>query len=377
MKATWFDHLRGVAQGRIADGAAPDGARTFVLGGAGIPEAAMLSPGDFTEVKQLVDLTGWDLIGATMDTVGKVAAQYQPGIGWPADPADLWHFDFNLYGTGGRNLVDGAFDLVGQGDIEPGVEAYSPQQTVCRVIPVGSTTASMQGVNTPAYAPGVLARYTYQVWLNFNCDAHPTSWGVSPMLFECLDAPNDGVRIYLSGAAGPGAHAWSFYVFHMRGGASAGRAFPGYVFDTPSPGWHLYSIVYNIGAAPGTQLLLYVDDDPVPVPASSDPGLSPGAAAAGTPIQFASPNLWGGIDESRMVSRAMTPSEIALSYQQSTVLSPPVGMAWAMQLLVDDQVFAERIVRPGEARRWTDFKAPVRRLIGEHQVAFRLELQEA
>ena len=112
----------------------------------------------------------------------------------------------------------------------------APDATACRVVPVGSTTAKLLGANTPPFFSASLTTYTLQLWLNFDAVAQATSWGVDPLIFKCDDG-TDGIQVYLAGLTGPGAHSWTFYVFHRNGGSSSGVAIPGYVFDTPNPGW--------------------------------------------------------------------------------------------------------------------------------------------
>lgn len=376
---TWLDRLRGEGQGRTkpASFVAPDGEHVFVLGADAQIEPAVLGPGDFTEIKQSVDLTGWDLVAATMDTVGVAMGQTQLEPGFPDDPDTLWWFNYDIPTHHARNLVDGAFELDDQGDMEFGAETYSPAATSCRRIPVGSTTAFLLGENTPQFFPGAtLPQYTIQKWMSFDSDSIPSSWGVSPWLFYCRDGLAGGIIFNLSGAAGPGAHSWRFGVTHYNGGAAVGTGFLVPTIDTPSFGWHLVTMTFDVSLPLADRLKLYLDDDPTANLAFAGMTIAPAAPAAGTPIRVADPQMWGENDEERMLSRALTPAEIAASYLATTTMPAPVDYEWVMQILVNSEVYAERVIRSDEERRWSDFKAPVRHLSGVCEVGFRLELRE-
>jgi len=376
---TWLDRLRGEGQGRTRPTSfvAPDGDCVFVLGADAQIEPAVLSPDDFTEIKQLVDLTGWDLVAATIDTLGVVMGQSQQSSGFSDDPDLLWWFNYDIAMHHAKNFVAGAFDLDDQGDMEFGTETYSPSGTSCRKIPVGSTTAFLLGENTPQFVPGAtLPKYTIQAWMFFDTDSITSSWGCSPSLFYCQDGGPGGLILKLSGAAGPGAHSWNFSITHYNGGTVVSTIFLTPVIDTPSWGWHLVTLTFNDGLPLGDQLKLYIDDDPTPILAFIGIGITPAAPAAGTPIFVAAPNFWGMVDEMRMLARDLTPTEIAASFVETTILPTPVDYEWVMQILVNSEVYAERVIRPGEERRWSDFKAPVRHLSGVCEVGFRLKLNE-
>ncbi len=372
---TWLDRLRAEGQGRTTSQSftAPDGSHVFILGAEGQPEPAILSGGDFTEVKQLVDLTEWDLVAATMHTVGAVMGQAQPAPGFPDDYPPLWHFNYNLGTPTARNLVTGGFDVDNQGNMAVGDETYSPALTRCRQVPIAGTGFCL-GQNLPQwFAPSPLDTYTFQKWLNFDSDAHPSSWGINPLLFHCVDAVPNGIEFGLAGTFGPG-HQWTFTTGHHFGGSTV-NVFPAYVIDV-SPGWHLYTIVWDRWVAPWDRLLLYVDDNPFPVLPFNIMGNSPLAPAPATPIQIADPLLWGQFDEERMLNVALTVPEIATSYAACTSWPTPIDYEWLMQIIINNEIYGERVVRPDEERDWTDFKAPVRHLVGENEVAFRLTLQE-
>jgi len=376
---TWLDRLRGSGQGRSVPESftPPDGEYVFILGAEGQPEPAVLSDGDFTEVKQVVDLTDWDLVVATMDTVGQVMSQAQPPSGFPSDYSPLWHFNYNIGLPTARNLVTGGFTVDDQGDIEVDNENYSPLLTRCRRIPVGSTSAKLLGQNTPQWFSGSpLDNYTFQMWVNFDAVAHAGSSGISPILFKCADATPNGVNFGLSGTFGPSAHQWVVSVVHHAAGTTS-TTFPGFVWDTPNPGWKLVTVTWDLSiVTPGDRLKLYIDDNPTPYLGAAPLAGSPNAAAVATPLEIADPDLWGLIDEMRMLDVTLSPTEIAASYDACTVFSTPIDFEWLMQIIINGEIYGERVVRPDESRRWTDFKAPVRHLNGDCEVAFRLALQE-
>ncbi|MEN6368301.1 MAG: LamG-like jellyroll fold domain-containing protein [Thermotogota bacterium] len=375
---TWLDRLRGAGQGRTNPKSfvSPDGEHVFVLGADAQHEPAILSSGDFSEIRQLVDLTNWDLVAATMDTLGVAMGTSQAAAGFPVDADTLWWFNYDVPTPVAQNLVPGGFSLENQGEMGYDTETYSPDATYCRKIPNGTDpTTRLHGVNTPQFFPGpALDQYTFQVWMNFDADAVLTSWGWNPYIFDCRDANPNGFLVGLSGLTGPGAHSWIFHVGHFFGGAEVDG------FLTPvvtTSGWHLVTVTYDSSLAPALALLLYLDDDPTPHNTLGGIFNQPSAPLAGTDIWVADYKLWGWIDEMRMLSRALTPAEIAASYVATTTPAAPVDYEWVMQIIINDEVYAERVIHSGERRRWNDFKAPVRHLTGVCEVCFRLELRQA
>jgi len=377
MTGTWFDRLRGEGQGRSQpiSFSAPDGEHVFILGADSVGERAILRAGDYTEVQQIVDLTGYDLLTATMETIGKVMGQAQPLPGFPDGQNALWHFNFNTGAPRALNLVDGGFDLNNAGDMEAAVETYSPVLSRCRQVPVNSVTAKLIGENTPQWmSPSPLTTYTFQMWMNFDAVAHPGSSGISPSIFGCLDAGLNGLQIYLAGLFGPGAHEWRFGVGHHNGGLNY-TEFPTPVLDAPNPGWQLISIVWDSALPPADRLRLYVNTTGPYTPSLVLP-TSPAAPSPGTDIVVADPNLWGQFDEMWLLSDALSASAIADVYNAATVMPSPVDFEWKMQIRINGEVYAERIIEPSERRTWTDFKAPCRHLNGDSEVVFRLSLKE-
>lgn len=54
----------------------------------------------------------------------------------------------------------------------------------------------------------------------------------------------------------------------------------------------------------------------------------------------------------------------------------PAGVAWVASILVDGVALGRATCRPGRKRVVTDLAANVSKMLGEHQVAVRLELVE-
>jgi len=378
MKTTWLDRLRGEGQGRtIPNGfVAPDGQHVFVLGGDGVLESAILTGGDYTEVKQVVDLTNWDLVAATMNTIGKVMGQAQAQPGLLVYHTPLWHFNYNIGTALERNLIDGAFDLENQGNMEVDNEDYSPVLTRCRKIPVGSTTAYMLGENTPQWCSLTwLDHYTFQMWLKFDAESHAASWGINPTLFKCVDGVPQGIDISLEGVVGP-PNKWRVKVTHHEGGGSASALFTPFVFETPNRGWTLITICFDWTLPIAQRIRMYIDNNLGPYWPVVNMTRVPKQPAVGTPVEVAHPDLWGMFDEMLLIPHMLSYSEMLDTYDAATIMPTPVDYEWLMQIRVNGEVYGERVVRPGEERRWTDFKAPVRHINGEAEVAFRLTLQE-
>ena len=381
----WFDVARGEAQGRIQPESItpPAGEYTFVLGVDGDFEPAKIGDGDYTEVKAVADLTDYDLVSATLDTLGVLMSQYQAKAGWANDGDTLMHFDFDFGGDPTPNLISGGFDLVKHGETITEVETYSPDGTYCRGIPVGSLKAEMNGVNNPRAYTSNLDEFTIQWWMNFLSDSHAGSSGINPLVFRLREAGTGGLQIGLSGAAGPSAHEWELYLRNDNGATSEIRLFdvgpggvgPGLIIDS-NPGWHLYTVRFDITNGWPGQCELFEDATKVAAAASAF-SVQPAPALITTPVEYGSFNLWGQIDRVRLKDKWMSDAEIAASFTECTVAPTPVDYEWRMQILIDGIVYATRVINPSEARRWTDLKAPVRLLSGEHEVAFRLMLKEA
>lgn len=377
MKATWFDEERGARSGRVERAGAPEGARVFVLGAADPPRVSIVGPDDFTEVRQIVDLTGYDLVGATMDTIGRALLPIQPPSGWPLDDGALlrWNLDNPLGPV--PSVVPDRFPLLPEGDILPDTETYSPEQSYCRRIPVGSAAARLAGVMSALPSLATMDRWTLQWWQDWvGWPTVPTSWGVDLPVFSALSALH-GLRVRWRGLAGPGAHRWYLMAATRDGsGGMSDTAFVNYLLDPPL-GWTQFTVVYDRFAPFPLGFRLYADAVLV------DTGFAGPAAPlamppAGTAVEYGGPQLQSRFDQIRLLPDiALSDADVADSFAQCTTLPPPIALAWRMELLIDGERFAAREIPPAEQRRWADFLAPCRQLVGPHEVAFRLTLARA
>lgn len=383
MGATWFDRLRGESQGRIVPTgrAAAHGDRAFVLGAdAAVIESALVGAGDWTEIRQVVDLTEYDLLTATMDTIGRVLVPWTGRSVWTTGAEDeLARWSLDQAPEAVPNLVDGGPPIVGAlaaGDLELGVETYSPDGALCRVVPAGSTTGQMIGQNTPQIISGYLLAYTLQAWIDFNTAAHVASAGVNATVIDLLPlaGATGGLRVRLVGVAGPGVHEWLVELRHKNGATTHTATFPAPVIDAP-PGWGMLSIRYDTLRAAALQADVCWNGATV---APAGIGLiPPSPPTLGQVFRYGSADLVGGLSAVRLVGRRLDDAELAASWAECTSPPAPVPLAWRMQLLIDGVVFAERVIPEAEQRRWTDWAIPVRRYTGAHDVAFRLALGPA
>jgi hypothetical protein len=381
--ATWFDRLRGESQGRIVPTgrAAAHGDRAFVLGAdAAVIEPALLGVGDWTEIRQVVDLTEYDLLTATLDTIGRVLIPWVDRSVWRTGIEDeLARWTLDQAPEAVPDLVDGGPPLVGAlaaGDLELGAETYSPDGALCRVVPIGSTTGQLVGQNDPQIIPGTLVEYTLQAWIDFNTAAHVASAGVNATVFDMLPliGTSGGLRVRLVGVAGPGVHEWLVELRHKNGGTTQTATFAAPVIDA-APGWGMLSIRYDFMRAAALQADVCWNDATIaPAGISLVP---PAPAALGQLIRYGSADLVGGLSAVRLVGRRLDDAELAASWAECTTAPPAVRLAWRMQILIDGVVFAEHTIAEDEDRRWTDWAIPVRRYTGTHDVAFRLALGPA
>ncbi len=372
-----WDRERGVRSGRIVPEVLEPagGDRVFVLGrdGESPDDLARLEPGDYTEVSQLVNLDGFDLVSANLESLCPEIEEYQPEPALVMD-GDLFHFRFDEDFEGGINRVRNAFGLsLGAADVLVNNETYSPLGTRCREIPAAGG-GYLSGENVPPWMPSPLTEYTFQVWIDFT--GGPVSLGVNPWIFVSEDdpVPTNGIAFGLFGGMGGPPPFWYPQVTHRNGGGVVNAALPTF---TMTPGWTLLSFVYDTAAFPPAEdLKLYVNDDPAYHVTLAGVGMDPAPPAPGAPITVADPDLIGRFDQMRLVPRAKSAAEIADDYQRCTILPPKVHYRWVMEILVNDSIFARRILVEDEHRNWTDFSAPVRRLEGEHEVKFRLKYEE-
>ena len=379
-----FEQQRGVASGRIvpASFTPPAGVRAFVLGRDGVPTAdsakELLAGDDSTEVRQIVDLTGYDLVGAIFDTHGAAADRFQPRAGWrdsvdaDGNVIDLFRFSFDQPTDTDRNYAPGAFHLTRQGDMAFELESYSPDPTYCRGIPSGSILARLAGSFLVPRWTGPLAAYTLEAWVNFDSDSYATSAGVNPTIVVADELGVGSIVLGLAGDVGPGAHRWFVSLYNENAGVALGVVFLGWNID-PSPGWKLLTAVFDSSLAGLAKTKLYVDGVFV---STGNAAMTPNAAppSNGTPVYYGHPQLTGQIDATRLLPFAMTAPQVLNSYNECVALPPLEAFEWRMEALIDGVVVGARVVDPNERRHWTDFWAPCRNLDGYHEVSFRLRL---
>lgn len=382
--STWFDRQGGAQQGRIAPtGVDPaTGTYSFVLGSDGDTELATLSDGDYTEIQQTVDLTDIDIIEASIDTVGVAMSQRTDDVGLQVESDTLFLFPMNRDYEGATNWVLSGFDLEGVPAIESDDETYSSAGSKCRTIPVGATTARLAGVNTPqAFTPDPLVAYTFEAWINFDCDSHAVSPGIDPVVFECMTAGagGGGLKIELKGGGG---HSWSYQVTHNDGAATTTVNLSAYTITT-SIGWHMVTIVYDTTAA-GVELELYIDKVSQTTGAMATDVAAPDA---GEDVQLGDPLLYGSIDQFRLSNTVHALAAVQAGYDSCVDAPTTYNHTWKMQLLIDSVLVdsAERIIVAAEEEQFIDFRVPVRNLdlgggwgpvTGNHTVAVRLKLEE-
>ena len=371
---TWFDLYRGAKQGRVEPSTVTptDGSNVFILGADGIDESAIVSNGDYTEIKQLVDLSGYDKIGATLETIGVAMASYQPTSGFVYDPNTVFEFDLNVGTEYLLNKVENGFQLDHSGQIEVSTETYSPDSTYCRRIPEGVSTSRLLGTNNPQAFPTVMTEWTFQWWMNFDSSVYTVSTGIAPVVFNCATSSVGGLGIELSGVAG--VHSWLVLVRQSSLGANQSRLISGFAIDPP-PGWNLYTLRYRHSNSAPNQLELFVNDT---LEGGASSVFTAAAAQPNTSEQiiYGSNELVGEIDAVRLLNRYMSDVEISDSYHDCVDTKSYINTNWKMQILVDDHLYAERTIVENENRTWTDFFAPVRILNGTHEVSFRLKFEE-
>jgi len=341
-----------------------------VIGAEGLGELAILTHGDFTVVKQRVELTGFDLVSATMETIGAIMGVSQPLAGFPAHNDALFWFDFNAGSDAVPNLVENAFPLASDGSMEVGTETYSPNAQYCRVIPEGVGLARMLGGNTPQAFPPALTDYTFQFWINFDTSVYASSTGISGQVFSASGS-NGRFIVRLNGVAA--SHEWFFSVEHYDGISAEVFSIDSFLIDAPL-GWKMFSIRYRAAETQPDQCELYMDD--TLVGASTDTfTIDPASPEAGAEIYYGDSLLVGDYDAMRLLSVALSPSEIAASYNACIANPSEVEYQWLMEILLDGVLYAQRTIVADERRTWEDFTAPCRLITGETEVAFRLKLE--
>lgn len=374
MAYTWFDRYAGEGQGRCVPGTLTPaaGAHVFVLGGDALTAPATLEAGAYTEVSQSVDLTAFDVVTAALETIGVPAVTFEAPDRLafvPGETAVLWTLAEDTWAGA---LPDGvaAPQLFPVGDIAVGTESYSTTARSCRTFPTAGATAQLAGVNTPALW-AALPAYTFDCFLDFLADDYAASTGIDLDLFRCETAAGGGLRIYLAGVGG--GHEWLLTVDHTVGGVTQTQTCPAYGWSA-SDGWHHVMLAYDSAAVGAAQLALYIDGIFASAGAGAVGGL-PGVPAAGEALTVGHPGLWGALSQVRLSAGAFDAARALADYTLCTAAPVTALARWRMELRIDGVAYCSRVVRPTEARRLVDFRAPVRHLAGAHTVAFRLSLE--
>ena len=371
--ANCFDKNRGIKSGRINPSSVSphEGEKVFVLGADGDTEPAVLTNGDYTEIKQRVDLSGFDFVSANFKTIGTVMGQTERYAGFTPFPAPLFWFDFNVGAQIVENKIKPGFDLVADGSIEVGNETYSPNETYCRTIPEGVGAARMLGENTPQAFPGTLSDYTLQFWLNFNSAAFASSTGITATVFDSDDGTN-GLSVHLVGVAA--SHQWYFLISHVNSGVLDVVPIGIFFIDEPL-GWKLFTIRYRSSKAQPEQCQLFVNDLLVGA-CASDFVVSPGAPSLGADIVYGDDSLIGDVDDIRLLDLALSDAQIEQSYNSCISNPTSIDYRWVMQILFDGVLYGERTIEPSESREWDDFVVPCRIVTGETDISFRLKIEQ-
>jgi len=383
---TWFDRYRGINQGRIPSSSAPDGDYIFVLGEKNPEELSRLTVGDYTEVRQLCDLTNYDFLKVTMDTIGQPYGSVILPATWTDSSSELFKFYFNDPSAQSVNEVIPAgysqgFPLTSIGYVRNAVETYSGSDTYCRLIPAGNILpAHLIGVHNPTVSTPLttLNTYTLQLWVNFNVDSHPTSWGVDFNLFRFfgqVGGNSYGIDLTMYGYTGPGAHTWYPFLTHYNGASSSGIALDPYDIST-NQGWQMLTIVYDSSLAPVDRIHVYLNNKSKGSPFSSI-SVSPAVPPNDGELQYGDQKCWGELDSLRMLDSAFDTVAVEESYDEMTTPGDQIDVGMEQFILIDGEVYAERLIHAGESRRWTDFIAPIRHLSGQHEITFRMGLGDA
>ena len=369
--ATWFDKYRGEGQGRCKPGTlqTADGEYMFVLGGDAITVPATLTDGVYSEVSQAVDLTSYDVVSAVLETKGCPMSQFVTPDQLP-----------NLTGTMGRWLLDEAADLALDSSkfgrhLTPNAfvtvagETYSTSSRNSREWAAGG---DLSGIFTPGIGVGAIDKYSWDGWINFDADFYPASTGLDIDLFRCVAPGVGGLAIYLAGVFG--GHEWNVAVDHFTSVGNMVQSCPAYGFTT-SDGWHFVTLVYDVAEAGLDQLKLYVDGVFVSSAAGAVPAIE--APSDGTALSLGDAAYVGEMSQIRWTSAARTAANHADDYLLTTSAASSRSAIWRMELRIGGVPYATRIIRPTEARRLVDFRAPVRHLAGVHTVTLRLILEAA
>ncbi len=365
-QATELDGLRGFTSGRLPVASAPDGERSFVLGSQDRATMHWVSDGDYTEVRQTANLDDIDLVCATFDMAGAAVEQAVVPPCLEADEHTLLFFPMDEDTAGAGNAVKNRLRLLARGGITVGTETYSGVGTPCKAIPQDTTDGRLVGTNTPQAFPELLPQYDVDFWLKFDVGGRDSP-GVSPEVFACDTPGVGGLRLYLDGLSGPpGTQSWSLAVDHRNGTMVETCVLTSHAI-TADTGWVCYKLTFT-----ATDLRLYANGVQV---ATGTISTEPAQPEEGETVYVADPQLWGEIDQIRMRSNfsGSTPAE---DYAAQVGGNRIYNFRWRMSIRVDDVEIVSRVIDPTEEMRLADFRAPVGRYTGIHDVAFRLALEE-
>lgn len=387
----WFTRRRGEATGRVIPQSftAPDGQHVFMLGAENLEDVAQVSPEDFTEVKQLVDLTDIDLVGASMHTIGTVmGASSAPSI-WTPDPAELWRYSFDELDMDAvvADEVAGVYPLAkGLNSCNLAFENFSYSGSAARGLDHGAALPTgYEGVNTPTMWLGSLNSYTLQVLLKVNssevllsADRSAIVWGI---LQDGGAGNRHGLRVMLNGYVVPGENQYYLSVVHGNG-AIANEWFSVFIEDEE---WHLYTLQCEY-----PNLRIYKDLDLFPwgatvigTDAYQAPAEDVTVGKAAWHYSGLNPYLPSVVPYHWDCMRLLPGSWAGLyddtwrlnSYDELKAATAITNYKWVMRILIGGIPYATRIIMPTEQRLWTDFLAPCRLLTGIREVAFRLSLE--
>lgn len=370
--ATWFDKP---GSGRQSD-------NTFVLGGD-MDELAVLSDGDYTIVSQRVDLTNVDVIRVSSDVVGVAMGTRASHVGLQSESDTLFYYpmDRNIDGVTNGMLL--GFDLTGIPDISPIAETYSPLGTYCRSVPIGSTTARLLGTNDPQFmTTSPLTAYTVDFWSDFRCDSHANSSGIDPVVAECVTVGTGGIKVFMEGLVGAGAHTWYVAVDHHNAANIYSASFT-LAPVTTNIGWTMWSVTYD-STDVGNELRLYKDGALVDTKTIAG---APTAPALDEDFQIAAPQLYGGIDQVRMSDTEHSGTKVLADYNACINAATTYNHQWIMQLMIDGATIdgAAYTLTSSDDKTIEDFAVPARNLdvgsgwgslTGYHTVAVRLLFDE-
>lgn len=374
-KESWFTLLRGRASGRVDSGSlAISGDHVFVLGARDYSEPAFLSDGDNVVLKQTVDLTSVDVVAPSMRTIGVAMANFvtYAKMNKTANTVGLWQMDKDSIHA--QNEVVGGPHLFGEGEIQVSAETYSVNGTRCRLIPAGSTEARLAGINNPQMLSSSPTAYTLHFFLDFYADSHDGSTGKDITVFELRNPGQNGLRIHLLGLSGLGVNEYNFAVTHENGGTTETKIIPGYVINA-NQGFKNFTVVFDVAEVGGSRIKLYEDAVFVGSPATAM-SIQPGTPPEDCLLRIAHPDLYGKIDQFHFEDVARSSAEVAANYAAITGPNTEEETQWRMEIAIDGDTYAERVIQDGERRSLSDFRVPVRHLNGSHEVVFRMTYEK-